>query len=198
MYVMGLVNRRGRVAEDAPPLRSAPVLRGGRSLPVAVISIALVTGLWLYSCFYVLIAEYAYHAIGFGDNQFSLVCFRGMLRFHVCPGPWSPTVGGRPTEYRWSMQQFPAAMFDKYYPFPWRSLGFLFTHGTFMGRRYVSFALPLWPIWGAGAATMASAWDRRRSRPPHPVCRVCGYDLRATPDRCPECGSAAPPSPPAG
>lgn len=34
-------------------------------------------------------------------------------------------------------------------------------------------------------------WLVRRLRPPHKsgFCRVCGYDLCATPHQCPECGS---------
>ena len=43
------------------------------------------------------------------------------------------------------------------------------------------------------AAFVVSEWLRRetrRSRAPG-FCRNCGYDLRASPARCPECGTAA-------
>jgi len=56
------------------------------------------------------------------------------------------------------------------------------------------------PVWFLAALTgvgplvalssVARRWRRGRKRPG--LCTACGYDLRATPDRCPECGAVPP------
>jgi hypothetical protein len=66
-------------------------------------------------------------------------------------------------------------------------------HGTYVKRQ---FACPYWFIMLLTAIlpiARLAGWRRRARRlRMHPsLCRHCGYDCRATPERCPECGTAA-------
>jgi hypothetical protein len=72
--------------------------------------------------------------------------------------------------------------------------GVSYLAGTWGGIRVWSLVWPCWlalavglllPAWRVIAAT------RRRGRRRLGLCRRCGYDLRATPGRCPEYGAAA-------
>lgn len=77
--------------------------------------------------------------------------------------------------------------------FRWERLGFGFgVGGTGGGNRVYAWTIPDWFLIMAFASWPAARWIRRRRLARHPpnACRVCGYDLRATPERCPECGTA--------
>jgi hypothetical protein len=61
------------------------------------------------------------------------------------------------------------------------------------GNYYAEWGAPAWAVC-LGLAILPAAWlvrwRRGRLRRRAGLCPTCGYDLRATPDRCPECGTA--------
>jgi hypothetical protein len=74
-------------------------------------------------------------------------------------------------------------------------------HESIRIRRYGNDFDLIWDVDYITLITIAAAWPalqlakaaiaaerRRRAAPQFPHCTQCGYDLRATPGRCPECG----------
>ena len=60
--------------------------------------------------------------------------------------------------------------------------------GTVYAARSASALIPIATM-SLPAILIASFWGRRRGRRGKGLCITCGYDLRASSDACPECGS---------
>lgn len=98
---------------------------------------------------------------------------------------------------RWETQNlapdpFAQTLFDGL--LSWRALGYgLYDCGR-QGESVKQLELPVWLFTVAGLAIAIPSMVRRASKKLRAVqtCARCGYDLRATPDRCPECGRAIP------
>jgi len=73
----------------------------------------------------------------------------------------------------------------------WSRAGFFFGSGDIPGHYLIQIIVPYWSLAALGAlpslALIVKHAQRRRLLAKN-LCPACGYDLRASAERCPECG----------
>jgi hypothetical protein len=108
------------------------------------------------------------------------------------PRRWAGTADLRPPRWPWTFETRPHGFALAGFYVERRVRGPAGSAAGRTGATYVA-AVPHWFV--LATLLLLARWQyrviRRRRRYGPAVCRACGYDLRATPDRCPECGKAA-------
>ncbi len=161
---------------------------------MAVLSLLLcvsIGGLWVRSrrCL-------DYVSVAPAWRQFVCMTFPGGLKISTWPDPVQPD-GVQFASYEYGVRNAYGGWVDPP-AVSWSKLGFdvrplQFSNQDKPARDAVDLFVPFWflaamflvlPVW----RMVSLVRIRRRTRTHR--CLKCGYDLRATPDRCPECGTA--------
>ena len=99
----------------------------------------------------------------------------------------SSTVGPRSRQLSWNSGEAIPARADYLEPRAQRMLGTARPFYVIAIPHWLIFLLTApWPLWWL-ARHRQQATRRRRG-----LCAQCGYDVRASPERCPECGTPIP------
>jgi hypothetical protein len=130
---------------------------------------------------------------------FNLAAAVSLLLCVATAGLWVRALNGSNDYIEWqsrSFQQIPTTeSFEKWDRTQWiPDAIFVFGRQPFFGYPRNSFSVHFyyWAVLPATATLPAiAAWQhiRRRRTLAARRCAICGYDLRATPRRCPECGT---------
>ena len=129
-------------------------------------------------------------------QNYRMTCMVGIGRQHV-----SPTEPPYPLQTRWHYMAYPwhstpAGLSTPWYGFAYNTSRSRTGYGSTSEFHYITVS----HVWAVGLPFLVGVLtarplisvvrERRRVRQGH--CPACGYDLRATPDRCPECGHVPP------
>jgi hypothetical protein len=136
--------------------------------------------------------------VGWGDGNrpggagYSVGLLDGALVVETLSGvrPWGPGTGGSTIKFDGEPTGFAGVHYRRYdirlaAPDGTRLPG---TYGTQRRLRIAPGWLLLLSLGGAVLCRRNRVSQRMRERETGQLCRNCGYDLRATPERCPECG----------
>lgn len=172
-------------------------------IALSFVACAAVVGLWVRSYF---VSDLVIHSDAAGDH-FEAVTIPGQVRLTAATGwisghpwtwyhgnapPWYPVFGQRPIYHTWYLPGFavqdgtasvPAIEFG-----PRRSWQMRVSYRTWAIPFHLPLAVTLiGPAWLVIRARRR--WLRGRRWAASGRCARCGYDLRASPDCCPECGT---------
>lgn len=118
------------------------------------------------------------------------------IHFDVLRGNFFLSLTDRPNEGTTAWRGVVYEMNTASWRWDWQLAGFRSTLVRRPGSTYSTrvIAIPLYaPTLAAAALTgyLLFIFNRQQSRINTFQCQNCGYDLRASPDRCPECGAVA-------